>query len=120
MKLAQADEKALTALGAKASRMLAQHDYAGLAREFGYALSHGREIAAAIEADYLGAVASPYEHVGSESVVVRYFEPNTTGLFAVVECLVPVANRAAVLLELTVTGEAERYVTIEDISGVAV
>lgn len=103
--------------------MLMRHDYSGLANRFGYALAHGREPAAAIETDYLAAAAAPCR-VGAEehpSLLVKYFSPNSTGLFAVVECTVPVAEEAAVLLELIVAGKGEeKHITVEDISGVAV
>jgi len=52
--------------------------------------------------------------------VVRYFAPNDTGLFAVVECTVLVDDGTAVLLELIVPGKGEeKHITVEDISGVA-
>jgi hypothetical protein len=93
-----------------------------LANKFGYALAYGREPAAAIEIDFLGAAASPHL-VASDAptpIVVGYFRPNSTGLFALVECTVPVAEGSAVLLELIVTERGEeKYITVEDISGVA-
>ena len=101
-----------------------RHDYAGLASRFGYALAYDRPPTAAIEADFMSAVASPIT-VASDAylpaaIAVKYFSPNTTGLFAVVECPVPVADKAAVLLELIVTGKGEeKHITVEDISGVA-
>ena len=54
------------------------------------------------------------------SVKVKYFAPNSSGLFAVVECVVPVAEKSAILLELVVTGSTdEKHITVEDISSVA-
>lgn len=117
----QTDEKSLADFGAEASEMLARLDYSGLANRFGYALSYGRETATAIEADYLEAVASPHkiELCKRPSVAVKYFEANSTFLFALVECLVPVQEGAAVLLELVVTGQGDdKHITVEDISGV--
>lgn len=102
--------------------MLMRHDFSTLADRFGYVLAHGRETAAAIEADYLGAAALPRKAESNErpSIVVKYFNPNSTGLFAVVECSVPVAVGGAVLLELIVTGKGEeKHITVEDISGVS-
>jgi hypothetical protein len=102
--------------------MLMQRDYSGLANRFGYTFAYGREPAAAIEADFLKASASPYNAALGErpSTVVKYFKPNSTGLFAVVECTVPVAEGASVLLELIVSGKGEeKHITLEDISGVA-
>lgn len=118
---AQTDEKSLSTLGAEAAERLARLDYSGLAKRFGYALAYGREPAEAIEADYLKAVSSPHkcEFHNQPSVTVKYFKPNSTGLFALVECMVPVGEGAAVLLELIVTGQDEKHITLEDISGVA-
>lgn len=115
MEVVQTDEKSLAALGTKASELLSKHDFAGLAQQFGYALSYWRDPAAAIEADFRKAASSPHvcEH---QDVMVRYFEPNSSGLFAVIECFVPIVNNASVLLELIVSGKSEYFVTIEGIS----
>lgn len=120
----QTDESFLIALGEEASSLLVGHDYAGLASRFGYALAHDRSPAAAIEADFMSAVASPITVASGAylppAITVKYFSQNTTGLFAVVECPVPVADKAAVLMELIVAGKGEeKHITVEDISGVA-
>ena len=117
----QTDEKSLAAFGEEACAMLNRRDYSGLANRFGYALAYDREPAAAIESDFLKAAASPHKTNDDEpqSIVVKYFKPNSTGLFAVVECTVPVAKGAAVLLELIVGGkDEEKHIAVEDISGV--
>jgi len=117
----QTDEGVLASFGKETSAML-MHDYVSLARQFGYALAYGREPAAAIEEDYQQAAATPFEATPDtfSTVKVKYFTPNSTGLFAVVECVVHVAEKSAVLLELIVTGhEEEKNITIEDISSVA-
>ena len=90
--------------------MLIRHDYSGLANQFGYALAYDRAPSAAIEADFLSATASPHMVASSvhQPIAVKYFAPNDTGLFAVVECTVPVAEGTAVLLELIVAGKGER------------
>ena len=116
----QIDERSLSGFGEEASAMLIRHDYSGLANRFGYALAYDREPAAGIEEDYLRAAISPLEMTTAAlaSVKVKYFKPNGTGLFALVECVVPVAEKAAVLLELIVTGVGEEmHITVEDISG---
>jgi len=118
----QIDESALASLGKEAATMLMQRDYESLASRFGYALAYGRELAAAIEEDYERATATPIETKSnvSSSVKVKYFTPNDSGLFAVVECVVPVARKSAVLLELVVSGNSqEKHITVEDISSVA-
>ena len=120
----QTYETSLSAFGEEARALLLRHDYAGLASQFGYALAYDRPPAAALEADFQSAVASPITVTSGAylpaAISVKYFSPNTTGLFAVVECPVPVAEEAAVLLELIVTGKGEeKHITVEDISGVA-
>lgn len=117
----QTDECSLSEFGEEASAMLARNDYSGLASRFGYAVAYDREPATAIEADYLAAAASPHEMAPDEhfSVAVRYFEQNSIGLFAVVECIVPVAEEAAVHMDLIVTGWGEeKHITVEGITGV--
>ena len=86
MKLFHTDEDSLTALGVQASEMLARKEYSELASRFGYALCYGREPGKAIEADYQQALASPCEAGTKKPIVVKYFKPNSTQLFAVVEC----------------------------------
>lgn len=119
MKLSNSDEKTLAALGMQASQMLARKEYSELASQFGYALCHGRDPAEAIEADHLRAIASPYNKDDQKPVTVKYFKPNSTGLVAAVECLVPVTRSTEILLSLIVTGSSDRHITIEDINGVA-
>jgi hypothetical protein len=100
-----------------------RQDFLGLASQFGYALAYGRDPAAALKADYAEAAASPIKIQVDErtSILVKYFQPNDTGLIAVVECTVPIVEGNAVLLELIVTGNDEaRHITVEDISGVTI
>lgn len=102
--------------------MLMKKDFSGLAKRFGYALAYDRSPAAALEEDFLRALASPYKMVSTADpeIVVKYFKPNSTGLFAVVECTVAVADGAAVLLDLIVTGTGrKKYICVEGISGTA-
>lgn len=105
--------------------MLSSADIDSLANRFGYALAYGREPAAAIREDLARCLAE----VGSaalvsslmpSSVKVKYFEPNDSGLFALVECIAPTDNGSKLLVELVVTGdEANRHITLEDISAAA-
>ena len=117
----QADERSLAALGEEASTLLLQRDYVALANRFGYALAYDRDHAAAIEADFLNALASPLDANadGPISIAVKYFSENDPALFALVECTVRVTATAAVLLELIVAGKDEnKHIFIEEISGV--
>jgi hypothetical protein len=52
-----------------------------------------------------------------QTSTVKYFEPNDSGLFAVVECLALTDNGAKVLIELIVTDkQGEKHATLEQIS----
>jgi hypothetical protein len=116
----QTDEVSLSGFGEEARALLLRQDFAALANRFGYALAFDRDPAGAIEADFLNAIASPHrmESGDCQSIKVRYFAANSTGLFALVECVIPVADKSAILLELIVTGNGEeKYITVEDISG---
>lgn len=116
----QTDEVSLSAFGVEARALLMGRNYSGLADRFGYALAYGRKLSKAIEADFLSAVASPYKVEAGihKPITVKYFKPNDTGLFAVVECTVPVADGAAVIMDLIVAGKGEeKYITLEDVYG---
>lgn len=116
----QTDEVSLAAFGEEARGLLVRRDYSVLANRFGYALARGRVLSTAVEADFLSAAASPNKVDSGVHmpIAVKYFAPNDTGLFAIVECTVPVAEGAAVLLELIVSGKEEvKHITVEDISG---
>lgn len=120
----QIDETSLSSFGEKARALLLRHDFAGLASQFGYARAYERPPADALEADFLSAVAWPITVTSGAylpaAISVKYFSPNTTGLFAVVECPLPVAEEAAVLMELIITCKGEeKHITVEDITGVA-
>jgi hypothetical protein len=92
-----------------------------LAARFGYAFACDREPAAAISEDLrssLGTLPSAsLAPVGDSPPTVKYFEPNDSGLFAVVECHAVTRGGAKLLLELIVTGSGTaKYVTLEQIS----
>jgi hypothetical protein len=117
------DTKTLAALGVEALRLLYDGNIADLAARFGYALAYQREPARAIQDDLKLCLAE----LGASSLQapldpepkVKYFEPNDTGLLAVVECLALADNGSRVLIELIVAGnDAETHVTLEDISAV--
>jgi hypothetical protein len=120
----QLSEASLSALGEEARTLLMHHDYSGIANRFGYSLAYDRLPSAALEADFLSAAAAPITAASREYlpdvVTVKYFSPNDSGLFALVECPVPVVDGASVLLELIVTEYGgEKHITVEDISGIA-
>ena len=118
----QTDVASLSAFGEEARALLMERNYSGLADRFGYALAYGRPLSEAIEADFLRAAASPYKTVtGDQPITIKYYGPNKiggTGLFAVVECNVPVADGAVICLDLVVFGHGEeKYITLEDVYG---
>ncbi len=116
----QIDEVSLSAFGEEARALLIQRNYSGLADRFGYALAYNRTPSEAVEADFLSAAASPYKVESGihQPITVKYFKPNDTGLYAVVECTVLIADGAAVLLDLIVAGRGgEKHITLEDIYG---
>lgn len=116
---AQTDEKTLALFGAEASMLLENRDFSRLAERFGYALAYGRDIALAIENDFEQCL-NETEGVSSQvspSVQVKYFKPNSTHLFALVECISPVKPGSSALIELIVSGVGEeKHITLEQIS----
>jgi hypothetical protein len=117
----QTDERSLAKCGEEAAALLVQHDFASLVDRFGYATAYGRELAKAVEDDFRRETSSPKEMDGTKelSITVRYFKPNNSNLLAVIECIVPLNEGAAVLLELVVTATGEdRNITLEDITNV--
>lgn len=125
MQIGRTDAKDLSTLGVQALRPLCSGDIGTLADRFGYSLAHGREPATSIRQDLMQCLVE----IGATSLTpasersaanVKYLEPNDSGLYADVECLAPTDNGHSVLVELVVTGsEAERHITLEQISAAA-
>jgi hypothetical protein len=117
----QTDEVSLAHFGEEAVALVLNRDFSALAERFGYALAFGRNPAMAIEDDFAQCIA---EEQGASSqnssyIQVKYFEPNSTSLFAVVECFTPITQSATILIELIITGEGEtKHITLEQISHV--
>jgi len=119
----QVNAEALVELGMGAARLLCHGDIHTLARQFGYALSYGREPAVAIRED----LNSSLSKVGAASLAtaadlpvptVLFYEANDSNLVALVECRVPADNGATVLVELVVTARGkEQHITLEEVSG---
>jgi hypothetical protein len=109
----------LTQLGKEASSLVDKRDFSALADRFGYALSYGRNPAKAIENDFLQCIAeaeSPSSNT-VQSIQVKYFKPDDSQFYALVECIVPVAHDSAVLVELVVFDKDEaKHITLEQIS----
>jgi hypothetical protein len=118
----QTNASSLSAFGAEAVGLLCSGEFRALADRFGYALAFDREPAKAIEEDLATCLAEIQSNVfapsnARPSATVKFFKPNATGLFAVVECPVPTENGAQLLVELIVTLAREhKHVTLEQIS----
>lgn len=115
--------ESLAILGTEAVDLLCRGDIDTLAGRYGYALSFGRDTATAIREDLRRCLSQ----VGASSLApapehsvrtVKFFEPNSSNLVAVIEGVAPAENGTAVLVELVVTSRGtEKYVTLEDLSG---
>lgn len=118
----QADEASLLSLGREAVSLLEMRDLPSLADRFGYALAGGSSPLLAIETDFQSCLAEfraagePRPRV-APSIAVKYFEPNSANLFALVECVLTTSEGCPILAELIVTSAGdERHVTLEQIS----
>lgn len=120
----QLDKPSLSGFGEEVCRLFIARDFQGLANKFGYALAYDRDPAAAIEADFerclSGRDPSHNEQSSNiESVAVKNFTPNDTGLLALVECVVLVDKVSRVLVELIVAKNGENTnLYLEDINAV--
>lgn len=99
--------------------MVQKRDFSALAERFGYRLSLGRDPVLAIENDFARALtnAKCSSSNTKQSIQVKYFQPNNIKLYAVVQCVTPISQNKAVLVDLIVTGEGnDKHITLEDIS----
>jgi hypothetical protein len=115
---------ALADLGSHAIQLLCSGDFSALAQKFGYALAYDRDPASAI----CDELASSLAEIGAfalgsppnEPPSVRYFEPNDTGLFALVQQRIPTDGNGHVLLELIVSAQgADKHIVLEQVSATA-
>jgi hypothetical protein len=111
----------LAALGEEARQLLCAGDIYTLAARFGYALAFGRDPAHAIANELSSCLretgGSRLVATGWKAPQVSYFEPNATGLFALVECSVPTENGKSVFVEIIVTGSvSDAHATLEQLS----
>jgi len=114
----QIDEASFLRFGGEAVSLLKKRDFQTLADQFGYIMAAGRSPVAAIKSDFESCLAerraSPTD---SSSMAVKYFNPNSANLFAVVECVFATSEGCPVLAELVVTSsEGNKYVFLEQIS----
>lgn len=112
------DEAALRDAGTDALRLLRSGDYAALARQYGYALAHGRPVAAAIEEDHRAALAQlglGSDALGEPSFEVVQYEPNDSGLLGALEVTCLAREGAGLLFDLVVTHAGGPRITLEEI-----
>lgn len=114
----QIDTQSLTQFGKEALALLEERNFTALVNKFGYALAYGRNLAEAIENDFVQCIAE-VEEISSnvtQSIQVKYFNPNEISLYALVECVISFGQKEAVLVELIVTGKEQKHITLEQIS----
>ena len=117
----QLDKPSLSRFGEEACRLVVARDFHGLAERFGYAFAYNREAAAAIQADLEHCLAGRGASLASmDSVTVRRFKPNDTGLVWLIECVLLFDKSVRVLVELIVAKNGEAHnLYLEDINAVA-
>jgi hypothetical protein len=121
----QLDKPSLAKFGEEACRLFIARDFRELADTFGYALACDRDTAKAIESDFGNCLSCPSrpqneQDSAVESVTVRHFQDNGTGLLAVVECVITIGREAGVLIELIAAKNGEdKNLYLEDINAVA-
>src|SRR4249919_3412882 len=118
----QTDEASLAAFGIDAIRLLCAGDVAAVADRYGYAIALGREPSDAIRDDLASCLtevraASLLPAPAVTTVSVKYFAPNDSGLFALVQAVAPAENGTGILVELVVTTkDARMHVSLEQLS----
>ena len=118
----QTDERSLAAFGAEAVRLLCSDAIQVLAGRFGYALAFDRPPATAIREDLAACLAELHANslvlsTKHSPATVKYFRPNDSEFFAIVECLVPADNGTDLLLELIVMGNgSDKHLSFEQLS----
>ena len=120
----QTSVEALEGFGAEATRLLCAGDFSALAEHYGYALAYDQDQASAIRADISSSLAElRASSVGlppSTQPTVSYFNPNGSGLVALIEHLIPTDNERHILLELLVSSDSSyKYVVLEQVSAAA-
>ena len=99
----RSDVASLTKIGAEAANLIKEQNYKGLADRFGYALARNVDPANAIQADVDACLSRGWAvarslMMCSPTIAVKYFEPNEIGLFAEIECALPLAHKAGCLM----------------------
>jgi len=120
----QLDKLSLSKFGEEVCQLFIARDFQELAKSFSYALAYNRDTASAIEADFDYCLSSrnipQSKYVATvESITVKNFQPNDTGLLSVVECILSVNKNARILIELIVAKDGEnKNLYLEDMNAV--
>ncbi len=118
----QTDVDALSQLGREAVSLLERQDFQSLADRFGYVFAGGKPPAIAIEMDWQSYMAEFHASPGQykpvpRSTAVKYFKPNDSGFFALIECFFVAPEGCPTLAELIVFSRGEdKHLTLEGIS----
>ena len=120
----QTYEAPLANFGSELVRMIKDRNYDQICNRFGYALAFGRPLADAVASDIelclMGDGRSAVINLAYEArILVKYFkQPNSSNLFGLVECFLPLDQDSGELLaELIVTTKENKfYVGLEGVS----
>jgi len=88
-------------------------------------MAYNRDLATAIQADFehclsINDVPKNGQVSQIESVVVKNFKPNDTGLLTLIECVVQINQSVRVLVELIAAKNGEKVnLYLEDINAIA-
>ncbi len=119
----QSDDSSLARLGAEAAKLIRDANYSELASRFGYALARGGDPATVIQSEVLACLSQRDGGVmelaaADPKITVKYFAPNDSSFFALVECTLALKqNAGGILAELMVTTIGnDKHVFLEQIS----
>ncbi|MEJ2631429.1 MAG: hypothetical protein P8015_09450 [Acidihalobacter sp.] len=120
----QTYEAPLGNFGAELVQMLKDRNYSGISDCFGYAMAYGRPLADAVAFDIEHSLTSEgrsavINQSSQARILVKFFkQPNSSNLFGLVECFLPLHQDSGELLaELIVTTkEGKFYVGLEGVS----
>jgi hypothetical protein len=120
----QTFEAPLAKFGAELVQMLKGRSYDGISNCFGYAMAYGRPRADAVASDVEHCLTSDgrsavIKQSSAARISVKYFkQPNSSNLFGLVECFLPLdQDDGELLAELIVTTkESNFYVGLEGVS----
>jgi hypothetical protein len=107
--------------------MIKDRDYSLIAKRFGYALAFDRPLIEAVATDIDSCLVGEGRSaviglVNEAQILVGYYkQPNSSNLFGLVECFLPLDQDAGKLLAtlIVTTAGQEFYVGLEDVSYVA-